>query len=79
MCELASGSLDGLGMGDTAILLVKVDKSVMMTLSEFMGAQKYQGEYALNQLNALRKNVVDIVWESCTVSVTSPFSMSCFS
>ncbi|XP_064622088.1 dynein axonemal heavy chain 6-like isoform X2 [Lineus longissimus] len=66
MCEAASGSLDGFGTGHAAIILVNVDKSIMQTLPEFMEVQRKQGEHALEQLNALRKNVVDVVWESCT-------------
>ena len=68
LCEAASGSLSGEGISGAAISLVKLDKGVTLTLDEFVTAQEMQAEYALGQLTALRDKVVDIVWESCTVS-----------
>lgn len=68
LCEAASSSTDGLGRGDAAISLVKIDSSVTLTLNEFLGGQQLQREVALKQLTALRDTVVDIVWQACVVS-----------
>ena len=70
LCEAASGSLTGLGEGEAAITLVKLNKLQTTTLEEFISMQEEQGSYALNQLKALRDKVIDLVWESCAVSVS---------
>ena len=68
LCEAASSSANGLGEGEAAISLVKVDHTVTLTLAQFLDSQKQQGETALKQLNALRDSVVEIVWRACVVS-----------
>ena len=67
LCEAASSSSDGLGEGDAAISLIKLDSSMTLTLDEFLDTQQLQSEAALKQLNELRDRVVDIVWQACVV------------
>lgn len=67
LCEAVSGSLTGYGDGDSAILLVKLDKNVTLTLEEFIEIQKQQSEVALKKLNDLSNKVIQIVWEACAV------------
>ncbi|KAJ8308269.1 hypothetical protein KUTeg_013143 [Tegillarca granosa] len=65
LCEAASGSLTGVGQGDSAISLIKLDRTQTFTLTEFKDIQQKQGAFALEQLNMLRNKIIDIVWESC--------------
>lgn len=67
LCEAASCSTDGLGVGHSAISLVNLDRSQTLTLKQFMEAQKIHGDAALKKINALRDKIVSIVWESCAV------------
>ena len=69
LCEAASGSLTGEGQGESAVSLIKLDKSVTLTLQEFKDVQRKQNEIALKQLNALRDKIIEIAWESCAVSL----------
>ena len=68
LCETASSSTDGLGRGDAAVSLIRVDCSVTWTLTEFLDAQRLQRETALKQLTTLWDTVIDIVWQACVVS-----------
>ena len=68
LLEAASGSRDGIGEKDSAIILIVVDRSATLTLDEFKDIQVVQAEKALGQLNSLRNKIIDIVWESCAVS-----------
>lgn len=68
LCEAASGSLTGTGKGDSAVSLIKLDKSLTLTLEEFKDVQQGQNDAAWKQLNALRDKIIDIAWESCAVS-----------
>lgn len=68
LCEAASGSLTGIGKGESAVSLIKLDKSLTMTLEEFKGVQHEQNDAAWKQLRALRDKIIDIAWESCAVS-----------
>ena len=52
--------------------LIKLDKSVTLTLKEFKDMQRDQCEHALTQLNALRDKIIEIAWESCAVSRYEP-------
>lgn len=71
LCEAASGSLTGVGKGDSAVSLIKLDKSLTLTLEEFKVVQEEQTEIAWKQLSALRDKMIDIAWESCAVSIVS--------
>ena len=76
LCETASSSATGYGTGDSAITLVNLDKTTTLTLKEFIDQQILAKKKALKKLAALRKKVVDIVWESCAVrekSFYNPF------
>ena len=68
LCESASGSLTGVGEGDAAISLIVLNKTAALTLTDFMDAQRECAEKSLNQLNALKNKVVEIVYEACLVS-----------
>jgi hypothetical protein len=46
-----------------------------MTLDEFKAIQAGQAEKALGQLNSLRNKIIDIVWESCAVSLSIYFKL----
>jgi len=70
LCEYASSSRDGIGEGDSAIILVSLDRSKTLTLEDFKNVQFQQGKIALQQLNTFRKKIIDIVWESCAVSIS---------
>ncbi|KAK3092231.1 hypothetical protein FSP39_000084 [Pinctada imbricata] len=65
LCEYASGSLSGLGEGQSAVSLLRLDKHRTLTLTEFIEVQADQGKVALKQLNDLRQSIIDLVWESC--------------
>lgn len=82
LCEAASCSTDGLGVGHSAISLVNLDRSQTLTLKQFMEAQKNHGDAALKKINALRDKIVSIVWESCAVRLQMcifPFKIiNCF-
>ncbi|XP_053375328.1 uncharacterized protein LOC123528107 isoform X2 [Mercenaria mercenaria] len=65
LCEAASGSLTGIGKGECAISLVKLDKSLTLTLDDFKDMQQTQNDEAWKMLNTLRNKIIDIAWESC--------------
>jgi dynein heavy chain len=75
LLEAASSSRDGIGEKDSAIILIVLDKSNTMTLDEFKAIQAGQAEKALGQLNSLRNKIIDIVWESCAVSLSIYFKL----
>merc|ERR1712039_595551 len=64
LCESARSVFKN---GDTSniITLVDLDPVATLTLAEFEGQQKSRCDRALQQLNALRENIIEIVWESC--------------
>ncbi|XP_055957039.1 uncharacterized protein LOC126821340 [Patella vulgata] len=65
LCEVARGGCKN-DKGDMSIIsLVKLDKSKTLSLQTFKDIQKQQCSTALTQLNQLRENVIDIVWQSC--------------
>ncbi|XP_069117336.1 dynein axonemal heavy chain 6-like isoform X3 [Argopecten irradians] len=65
LCEAACGSNKGLGDGESAVSLISMDRGATLTLQEFKEIQEKQGKVALEKLNALRRKIIDIVWESC--------------
>ncbi|XP_070577565.1 LOW QUALITY PROTEIN: dynein axonemal heavy chain 6-like [Ptychodera flava] len=65
MCETASSSLTGVGTGEKAISLIKIDKYTTLTLDDFCSTQAQQCDTALAQLNKLRGKAVKLTWESC--------------
>ncbi|OWF46435.1 Dynein heavy chain 6, axonemal [Mizuhopecten yessoensis] len=65
LCEAACGSNRGIGEGESAVSLISMDRSTILTLQEFRDIQEKQGKLALVKLNALRRKIIDIVWESC--------------
>lgn len=69
LCERASGSRNGIGLGDYAIIMISYDPSVTMQLTEFCQQQNEQMNTALNQLLKLKEEVMNITYESCIVSL----------
>jgi len=67
ICEAASGSLTGTGKGDSAVSLLKLDKSLTLTLENFKHVQEEQTDFAWKQLSTIRDKIIDIAWESCAV------------
>ncbi|XP_035682691.1 uncharacterized protein LOC118420091 [Branchiostoma floridae] len=68
LCEAASSSRTGLGESGSAILLVRLDRSQTLTLADFCRVQQDQCDRSLQQLNTLRRKVVQLVWDACAVS-----------
>lgn len=77
LCELASSSLNGAGVGSSAISLVRLDSFSMLTLEQFVESQQAQRELAWTGLALLRDTVVSLVLESCTVFDTFRFFAYC--
>lgn len=69
LCERASSSKNGLGIGDYAIIMVKYDPTVTMSLQEFCSKQDEQVDYALKQLLQLKEEVMNVTYDSCLVSI----------
>eukprot|EP00058_Branchiostoma_floridae_P021106 XP_002606596.1 hypothetical protein BRAFLDRAFT_72653 [Branchiostoma floridae] len=65
LCEAASSSRTGLGESGSAILLVRLDRSQTLTLADFCRVQQDQCDRSLQQLNTLRRKVVQLVWDAC--------------
>ena len=58
-----------IGIGDAAINLLSLDKSITYTLNDFMDIQIQQAQQAFVKITLLRKKVIELVWESCAVSI----------
>jgi hypothetical protein len=69
LCERASGSKTGLGIGDYGIIMVKYDSLVVMSLNEFCNKQNEQCNYALSQLRQLKDEVMGVAYDSCLVII----------
>lgn len=54
-------------LGDAAINLVLLDKSMTCTLEKFISLQRAQAKKSSEQLVALKNIVIDLVFESCAV------------
>jgi hypothetical protein len=67
LCERASGSKNGLGVGDYGIIMVKFNPSVTITLEDFCKKQNDNIDYALNQLYQLKEEVMNLAYDSCLV------------
>ena len=59
-----------IGIGDAAINLLSLDKSITYTLNDFMDIQIKQAEQAFEKITLLRDRVIELVWESCAVSIS---------
>ena len=59
-----------IGIGDAAINLLSLDKSITYTLNDFMDIQIKQAEQAFEKITLLRNRVIELVWESCAVSIS---------
>ena len=58
------------GIGDAAINLLSLDKSITYTLNDFIDIQIRQAQQAFEKITLLRNRVIELVWESCAVSIT---------
>ena len=67
LCERASGSKNGLGIGDYGIIMIKLDPAVTITLDIFCKKQDANIDYALNQLYKLKEEVMNLAYDSCLV------------
>uniref|UniRef100_UPI00398F3748 dynein axonemal heavy chain 6-like n=1 Tax=Pristiophorus japonicus TaxID=55135 RepID=UPI00398F3748 len=65
LCEAASCSNGGLGIGENAISFVKLDRTSSYSCEQFAEIQSEQREYALEQLFDLRYKIIQMVKESC--------------
>ena len=73
LCERASGSADGIGVDENAIIMIKYDLSKTHTLEEFKSVQMIQIDEALLKLQLLKEEVIQLTYISCLVSNTSLF------
>ena len=69
LCERASGSRDGLGIGENAIILIKYDPSVTQSLDDFNALQNTQMQNALTKLKLLKEEVMNLAYISCIVNI----------
>ena len=67
LCERASGSKNGIGVGDYGIIMIKYDSTSTITLENFCKNQNENIENALNQLYKLKDEVMNITYNSCLV------------
>lgn len=78
LCERASGSLTGYGVGENAIVLLDLKRKDCITLGEFISHQRVQGDIALKQLKAIENSVTDLVFEACAVSTARIFFINLY-
>uniref|UniRef100_H3AD21 Uncharacterized protein n=1 Tax=Latimeria chalumnae TaxID=7897 RepID=H3AD21_LATCH len=65
LCETASSSNGGLGLGDSAIIFVKLDRSRSYLLDEFYNVQRHQCKHAFGQIESLRNKIIEMIKQSC--------------
>lgn len=65
LCERASGSKTGLGMGEHAILMVKIEPNSTHSLEDFSRIQHEQIDQAYNKLKLIQQEVINLVYVSC--------------
>jgi hypothetical protein len=70
LCERASGSRFGVGDGSSSIIMIKHNDKVTLTLEEFCRKQVNQINHSLDQLNSFKETVMDLVYDSCIVSIS---------
>lgn len=71
LCLDASGSHIRKSLPSSIIKLIHLDVKVTLTLEEFKKVQQKQTDHALIQINRLRNNIVDTVWNACLVSLST--------
>ena len=65
LTERASGSRDGLGVGEHAITMIKFDTTEIYELEEFKKMQSAQIEQALVRLQLLKEEIVKLTYVCC--------------
>ena len=68
LCEAASGGVDGNYHSTAQIVLVQLDNTQTMQLHDFVAVQQACCEAGLQRLMALRQTIVQIVWDTVSVS-----------
>lgn len=68
LCERASNSLDGSGIGNHEIIFIKFDTSITYSLEEFTKIQDDQINLGLFRLNLLKEEVMKLTYIACVVS-----------
>ena len=69
MCEKASGSKTSITLNENEITMLKYDPNVTLTLKDFNKVQENQINLALNQLRAIKDEVMDLCYVSCVVKL----------
>lgn len=64
LCERASDSKTGLGEGENAILMVKLDPNLTYSLEDFSRIQHEQIDKAYNKLNLIQQEVINLAYVS---------------
>ena len=73
LCERASGSKNGSGVGQNAIKMIEFNSSITYTLNDFNTIQQIQIEKSLGQLRQLKEEIKNICYISCVVSSSFNF------
>jgi hypothetical protein len=68
LTERASSSMDGLGVGENAIVMVKFDPYEVYELEGFRKMQDVQIGLALDKLKSLKAEIIKLTYISCIVS-----------
>ena len=67
LTERASGSIDGIGIGENAIIMVKFDPYEIYELEAFKSIQNVQIDVALGKLRMLKDDIIKLTYISCVV------------
>ena len=73
LTERASASIDGLGVGEHAIIMVKYETSEIYALEQFKQLQYAQIDLALEKLQLLKQDIMKITYISCIVNAKTFF------
>ncbi len=71
LCERASSSRFGIGSGSSAIVMIKYNDKVTLSLESFCKQQQQQIDHSLQQLISFKEVVMELVYDSCIVSELS--------
>jgi hypothetical protein len=67
LTERASGSVDGIGIGDEAIIMIKYDTNMIYAMEDFKILQYNQIDLAVEKLKLLKEEIIKITYISCIV------------
>ena len=74
LCEKASGSKTSITLNESEITMLRYDPNLTLTLKEFNRVQENQINLALNQLRAIKAEIMDLCYVSCVVEIYFSFS-----